>query len=90
MNAITVFVLAGVLGRLSLEIRLENASGLKVSLKTVLYELFCAPFGSPETAPFLSFLAGPKNASLMWALICVALLYVVAYVMYRRKWFLKF
>jgi predicted acyltransferase len=89
MNAITVFVLAGVLGRLSLEIRWENATGLKVPLKTVLYEFFCAPFSSPETAPFLGFLASPKNASLMWALMYVALLYLVVYVMYRRRWFLK-
>ena len=31
-----------------------------------------------------------NNASLMWALIYCAMLYLVAYGMYRRKWFLKF
>jgi predicted acyltransferase len=47
-------------------------------------------FASPDTAPFLSFLASPNNASLMWALMYVVGLYLVAYLMYRRKWFLKF
>jgi predicted acyltransferase len=90
MNAVTVFVLAGILGRLSLEIKLQKASGAVMPLKTVLYDLLCAPFASPERAPLLGFLASPKNASLMWALMYVALLYIIAYVMYRRKWFLKF
>jgi predicted acyltransferase len=90
MNAITVFVLAGILGRLSLEIKLADGSGQAVPLKTVLYNLVCAPFSSPETMPFLGFLASPKNASLLWALLYVGILYLVAWWMYRRKWFLKF
>jgi len=49
----------------------------------------CAPFASPDTAPFFGFLASPKNASLMWALMYVIGLYLIAYGMYRRKWFLK-
>ena len=89
LNAITVFVLAGLLGRLSLEIKLAGAGGQAVPLKTLLYNLVCAPFASPETAPFLGFLATPKNASLIWALIYVVFLYVVAHLMYRRNWFLK-
>ena len=90
LNAITVFVLAGLLGRLSLEIKLAGAGGQAVPLKTLLYNLVCAPFASPETAPFLGFLATPKNASLMWALLYVGFLYLVAWLMYRKKWFLKF
>ena len=74
----------------SLEIKVANASGVQVPLKTVLYELLCTPFASPETAPFFEFLAGPKNASLMWAFMYVGLLYVVVYGMYRKKWFLRF
>jgi len=89
MNAITVFVLAGVLGRLSLEIRIGPA-GNAVALKTWLYDRLCGPFAGPDTAPFLGFLASPKNASLLWALMYVTLLYVVAWVMYRKKWFVKF
>lgn len=90
MNAITVFVLAGVLGRLSLEIKLADAAGQTVALKTYLYDKFFVPFGSPATAPFLGFLASPRNASLLWALAYVLGLYAVAWVMYRRKWFVKF
>jgi len=50
----------------------------------------CAPFASPDTAPLFGFLASPRNASLMWALLYVALLYLVAWAMYRKKWFVKF
>ena len=89
MNAITVFVLAGVLGRLSLEVKV--GSGEKAApLKTWLYERLFAPFASPDTAPFFSGLANPKNASLLWALMYVVFLYLIAYGMYRRKWFVKF
>jgi predicted acyltransferase len=90
MNAITVFVLAGVLGRLSIEIKLVNAAGASVALKTWLYDMLFAPFASPQTAPFFGFLASPRNASLLWAVLYVLGLYLVAYVMYRRKWFVKF
>ncbi len=90
MNAIAVFMLAGLLGRISLAVKLTNAAGHQVALKTWLYDKLFAPFASPETAPLLGFLASPKNASLMWALMYVIALYLVAAVMYRRKWFLKF
>lgn len=89
MNAIAVFVLAGVLGRLSLEVKIGPADNA-VALKTWLYKLLCAPFASPDTAPFFGFLASPKNASLLWALMYVTLLYLIAYGMYRKKWFVKF
>jgi len=78
MNAITVFVLSGVLGRLIVEIKIATAPDKTVVLKTWLYEKLFAP------------LASPKNASLLWAIMWVLLLYLVAYVMYRKKWFVKF
>jgi predicted acyltransferase len=78
MNAITVFVLAGILGRLSIEIKVTGAEGKAIALKTFLYQSFFVP------------LASPKVASLLWALAYVALLYLIAYVMYRRKWFVRF
>jgi predicted acyltransferase len=90
MNAITVFMLAGLLGRILPAIKVTGAEGKKVGLQSFLYDHLCAPFASPDTAPFFGFLASPNNASLMWALMYVAGLYLVAYVMYRRKWFLKF
>ena len=90
MNAITVFMLAGLLGRILPAIKVTSAAGRKIGLQTYLYNHLCAPFASPDTAPFFGFLASPNNASLMWALMYVTVLYLVAYVMYRRKWFLKF
>jgi predicted acyltransferase len=57
------------------------------------------PFGflpfSAGTIPVVSercfsLLASRENASLMWALMYVAVLYLVTYGVYRRKWFLKF
>lgn len=88
MNAITVFVLAGALGRISLAVKVGPTESA-VSLKTWLYNHLCVPFASADTAPFLGFLASPKNASLLWALMYVTVLYLVAWGMYRRKWFVK-
>ena len=91
MNAIAVFMLAGVLGRILPAIKVTNAAGKKVGLQTYLYENLCAPFASPDTAPFFGFLASPKNASLMWALMYVDRRSTWSPTcMYRRKWFLKF
>jgi predicted acyltransferase len=38
---------------------------------------------------FFAPLASPYNASLLWALAYTLLMYLLAYGMYRRKWFLK-
>jgi predicted acyltransferase len=78
MNAITVFVLAGLLGRVLVEIKIPTAAEKSVALKTYLYENLFVP------------LASPRNASLLWALMFVTLLYLVAWMMYRKKWFVKF
>jgi len=90
MNAIAVFMLAGLLGRILPAIKVTGAAGKKVGLQGYLYEHLFVPFASADTAPFFGFLASPKNASLMWALMYVVVLYLVAYGMYRRKWFLNF
>ena len=90
MNAIAVFMLSGLLGRILPAIKVTNAAGKQVGLQSYLYDTFFVPFASPDTAPFLGFLASPKNASLLWALLYVTMLYLVAFGMYRRKWFLKF
>jgi predicted acyltransferase len=78
MNAITVFVLAGVLGRILGAIKIALSADKSLSLQAWLYETLFTP------------LASPKIASLLWALLYVMLLYVVAWVMYRKKWFVKF
>jgi len=76
MNAITVFVLAGLFGRLLGEIKIGAGAG--VSLKTWLF------------SNTFAHVPDPKIASLLWALSYVAVLYLVAWYMYRRKWFVKF
>jgi predicted acyltransferase len=78
MNAITVFVLAGLIGRIGIAIKVTTGAGKTASLQPYLYQKLFAP------------LAAPKNASLLWAILFMLGLYLVAYLMYRRKWFVKF
>ena len=78
MNAITVFVLAGVLGRILGAIKVPVAADKSLSLQGWLYGKCFVP------------LTSPKIASLVWALMYVLALYVVAWVMYRKRWFVKF
>jgi len=85
MNAITVFVLTGLLGRLSTVISVGQANGRPVLLKTWLFGHIKAVF-EQVAGP----LATPKNSSLVYALMYVTLMYGVAWVMYRRKWFVRF
>ena len=76
-NALAMFVLAGVLGKLLYLIKWTGADGKGVTLKTFIYQSCFTP------------LASPVNASLLYALSFVALTFVVAWVMWRRKWFIK-
>jgi predicted acyltransferase len=84
MNAITVFVLTGLLGRLTTFIKFPHGDKT-IMLKTYLYEHLKSAF---ET------IAGPlataKNSSLLYALCWVFAMYGVCYVMYRKKWFVRF
>ena len=73
MNAITVYVLSGVLAR---SLGLIESGG--VSLKTILYSNILVP------------LFPPPLASALYGLLNVAVLYAVADLMYRRKWFVRF
>jgi predicted acyltransferase len=83
MNAITVFMLSGLLGRISLGIKVPDAEGKAVALKTYLFQT-C--FNSSLSTIGFS----PKICSLSWALAYMLGLYLVAYGMYRRKWLVKF
>jgi predicted acyltransferase len=77
-NAIALYVLSGILARLSLAIKIAGPGGEPIQLKTWIY-----------THWFLPLAASPYNASLLFALANVAVLYVVLLVMYRRGVFLK-
>ena len=75
VNALTVFVLSGLLGRLLVEIKVGGAES--VSLKTWLYENL-----------FHSWLTD-KNASLAYSIAWVLGWFVVLAVMYRKNWIIK-
>ena len=77
MNALALFVLAGLVAKLLGLIQWTGAAGAKVSLKGWLYGEFFTP------------LASPVNASLLFALAFVLALLAVAWAMARRKWFVR-
>jgi predicted acyltransferase len=72
-NAILLFVLSGVIGRLLGVVMIDPVA--RVSLKTWIYTNAFAP------------LAAPKNASLLFALTNLALLYALLAWLHRRRWY---
>ncbi len=77
MNAITVFVLSGVVGRLLGLIKIAQEGGDPVSLQQYIFRNI-----------FLS-IASPINASLMYAVSFIAVMFLVVWFMWKKKWFLK-
>jgi predicted acyltransferase len=79
MNALTIFALAGITGRLLGLIKVGPAvAGERESLQHVIYSHVFAP------------LARPIDASLLFAIAFVLVMYGVAYLMYRRNWIVRF
>jgi predicted acyltransferase len=76
MNAITVYLASEFLDEALGAIR-WSSDGHAVTLHKWLYEHCFAP------------LASPVNASLLYAIAYVLLMYLLAYGMYRRGWFLR-
>ncbi len=77
MNALIIYFLSGFIARLLYLIKWTGADGESVSLKQWLYEGFYSSWLSPI------------NASFAFALSNVLLLFVIAWVLYRRKIFIK-
>ena len=77
MNAITLYVASEVLAILLDVIHWTRADGTVVSLHDVIYP-----------ALFASWLS-PSNASLGYAIVFVAVLYLIGWVMWKRKWFVR-
>jgi len=77
MNAILVFVLSGVVARTSTLITVEQADGSETSLNSWAFNNVYAP------------LASPTNASLLFAICFVLLMYVIAWLMWKKHWFLR-
>ena len=83
MNAITLFVFSGLVGRLTLLIKVPGTDGKKIYLKTWLYEHLLVPL---THAPIN---ASPYTTSLFWAIGFAATFLLIATWMYRRRIFLK-
>lgn len=77
MNAITVFVLSGIIGRLSVYFKVSLPDGSTTTVKNYIYESF-----------FASWL-GPMNGSLGYAIANVLLMYLLAWILYKKKIFIK-
>jgi predicted acyltransferase len=76
-NALVLFVLSGWLVKTLIWIKITNADGSQTSLYNWIFQHGFAP------------LASPKNASLLFALAALLVLYAVLEVLYRRRWFLR-
>lgn len=76
MNAITVYVVSELLAVALNAIR-WGVGDTSISLQQWLHLCAFAP------------IASPYNASLLYAIAFTLLIYLVAYALYRRKWFLK-
>lgn len=73
MNAIAVYILAGVVARAAGLIKIGDAT-----LQKQIYTNVFAP------------LAGPYTASMLYGIAFSFMMFLVAWFMYRRNWFLKF
>ncbi len=76
LNAIALFVFSALLAKLLGYVRFATAEG-RASLGGFIYSRLYEP------------LAAPKNASLLFALTHLAVLFVILYLMYRKRIFLK-
>jgi len=77
VNAITVFVLSGLIARIMTLIKFADATGKQITLKTYLYESVFTP------------LASPLNASLGFALCYVLVWFALMWILYRKQIFIK-
>jgi predicted acyltransferase len=76
MNAITIYMVSEFAAEILDSVRWQSAAGT-VSLQRYLYHTLFVP------------LASPANSSLLYSLAFTGAMYLVAYLMYRRGWFLR-
>lgn len=76
VNALAVFVVAGVVGRLLVTVRLPRDGG-SVTLKAWLYE------------PLRALPLPPPATSLLYAVLFTAVMYAFAWALWKRRWFIK-
>jgi predicted acyltransferase len=76
-NAIALFVISSLVGRLTVTLQIAGEAGEAMALKTWLYQSLYVP------------LAPPKVSSLLYALTHLVVLFGILAVMYRRRIFLR-
>ena len=77
MNALFIFAFSGLIAKMLGFIKLSQDPGGTLSLKAVLY------------APLQALPIAPVNASLAFALLFNLVMFLVAWVMWKKKWFVK-
>ena len=77
MNSLFIFALSGVIAKTLLLIKITQADGSLLSLKTVLY-------ASIQALPL-----DPVNASLLYATLFNIFMFCIAWLMWRQRWFVK-
>jgi predicted acyltransferase len=76
-NAIVVFVLSGIVGRLLGLLNVTGPDGKPRALGDHIYQVIFAP------------LASPINASLLYAIAFTALFFLISWFLYWRRWFVR-
>ena len=77
MNALFIFALSGLIAKMLGFIKFADASGGRVSLKAILY------------APLQSLAMTPVNVSLLFAVLFNAVMFFIAWCMWKKQWFVK-
>jgi len=77
MNAIAVFVLSGLIGKTLWLIKVSQPDGSNIALQAYIFQNIFVP------------LASPINASLLYAIAFVLVMFLIAWVMWRKRWFIK-
>jgi predicted acyltransferase len=77
MNAIAIYVVSELLATLLGVIQVTGPEGTPIGLQEQIYKSWFAP------------LADPYNASLLYSISYVLLMFLIAWVMWKRRWFLK-
>jgi predicted acyltransferase len=77
MNALFIFAFSGLVAKMLGFIKFTNDEGKQVALKTMLY------------APIKALPLAPVNQSLMFAILFNLVMFVIAWFMWKRKWFVK-
>lgn len=77
MNALFVFALSGFLAKMFGFIKFDQPDGSKAALGKLLY------------APVRALPIGPVNTSLLYALLFNLVMFGLAWLMWRKKWFVK-